>query len=193
MAAIAGLLFVLDFFLALGCYSLRDFSRSRLAQVCRRRDDAARFGQILKRHERALVAADFLTTLGIAALIAVLCVWLQLHRLPGGAASAWTVWLGQWLVLAASLFFGLVVVPRSVARVAGEAFLYRAWPLLGLLMFLTQPLWAVASSFDRLLHRVRGLKEPETSDAAALSEEIRSVVDEARVRAAASWKKRRHR
>src|SRR5690606_29268845 len=49
---------------------------------------------------------------------------------------------------------------------------------LSLLCRLFKPLLSAAYRFDRLIHRMSGLEDPESGDAAALSEEIRSVVDE---------------
>ncbi len=178
MTALVGLLFALTFLLSLACYSLRDFSRSRLEQICRQRGNVVRFGQILKRHERALVIADTLLTLTVAVTGTTVCLWQRLLRTAGTDVSEWINWAAVWLFWLVALFLTAVVVPRSVARVAGERFLYRAWPVLRALPILAKPVWDVAYWFDRLVHRVLGLGEPGTSDVDALREEIRSVVDE---------------
>jgi len=178
MAIIAGLLYVFDFFAAVACYSLRDFSRSRLADVCERRANLARFGRILKLYERALLATDVVNVLVTVALIGVCAVWLDL--LPRDVLEPRTEWLlaGRWLVLLALLLLGSVFIPWTASRVFGETFLYRIWPLLEALILVSHPLWWLTAGFDKMLHRVGGLKEPETGDLAALNEEIRTVVDE---------------
>ena len=178
MAAIAGLLVILDVLLAVGCYSLRDFSRSRLEQVCRRRDNAERFGLILKQYERALLISDFLSVVAIVGVIIFFAVWLDLLQSQVSEPRVWFVLGCKWSLFAASVLLFHVIIPWSAARVAGESFLYRAWPLLHMLIVFSKPLWTIAAAFDRALHRVRGLEEPQAGDMAALNEEIRSVVDE---------------
>ena len=46
------------FLSSLAAHSLRDFSRSRLAELCEARGLSERFGEILRRHEGAFVATD---------------------------------------------------------------------------------------------------------------------------------------
>ena len=48
---------------ALGCDALREFSYSRLEELCVKRGVADRFGQILKMQGQALLALEFLLTL----------------------------------------------------------------------------------------------------------------------------------
>jgi CBS domain containing-hemolysin-like protein len=64
--------------------------------------------------------------------------------------------------------------------VAGETFLYRVWPAIRVAEILLSPLMFLARRLDRLFHRVAGRPEPGTGAAAAISEEILSVVDEGR-------------
>ncbi|MGC1273944.1 MAG: hemolysin family protein [Planctomycetaceae bacterium] len=167
------------FFFSLAAHSLRDFSRHRLAECCASRNRSARFGEILKRHESAFVACDAFAVLGLLVFLAGSMIWFQLpplqpvERNPGRLAS---LALGL-LVL---VLLCRLILPWTVARVAGEPFLCRAWPILRLFALVMSPLVFVARRLDRLSHRVAGLPEPASGDAAALTEEIRSVVDEGR-------------
>ncbi|MEZ6126418.1 MAG: hemolysin family protein [Planctomycetaceae bacterium] len=72
-----------------------------------------------------------------------------------------------------------VTLPWTIARVGGEGFLYRSWPVVSLLCRLSSPIWRAALHLDRIMHRVAGLPEPDSHEAAnLLTEELRSVVDE---------------
>lgn len=66
---------------ALGCDALREFSYSRLEELCAKRGSAERFGQILKKQGEALLAFEFLLTLSTLGLAIVLCCWIGW---PGG-------------------------------------------------------------------------------------------------------------
>ncbi len=179
LPAIASVGLVGCFLFSFAAHSLRDFSRSRLAECCAARGRSERFGQILKRHESAFVACEACAVLGLIVFLTAGTLELGLlpHEPANGAAgrvAGWTVGL-----LIVSLLFRLVL-PWTVARVAGEPFLCRAWPALRFLTSLMSPLVLVAHRLDRLSHRLAGLPEPESGDAVALTEEIRSVVNEGR-------------
>ncbi|MEZ6130428.1 MAG: hypothetical protein R3C59_17220 [Planctomycetaceae bacterium] len=51
---------VVLFCLSLLCFSLRDFSRSRLEQFCQKRGRLERFGIILQNHEKCLLLSELL-------------------------------------------------------------------------------------------------------------------------------------
>lgn len=177
LPALVGLLIVIEFLAAVACYSLRDFSRSRLDEICRRHNNELRFGLILKRYERALLAVELFFTIAFVALAAGLVQWLGV-RPDDPAAEGWTTLTIEWIGILAVLFFALVILPWTVARVWGEAFLYRFWPLIGGLHIFFRPLVSVSLEIDKALHRVGGLEVPNGDDASALTEEIRTVVDE---------------
>ena len=173
-----GVLSVIGCCCAVACYSLRGFSRSRLEEVCRRRGREDRFGVILKEHERALLAVEMLLVIAAALLVAVwLAWWSLLNSTPSDVLSG--------LVLAAEVVAGLllivlllVVLPWSLARVGGEAFLASVWPALMAIRVLAKPLTAFARMVDKFIHRLSGIPEPRPTAAATISEEIRTVVDE---------------
>ena len=174
-AALLGLIGCFVFSLA--AHSLRDFSRSRLAELCERRRNAGRFGEILRRHDSAFVACDAFALLALFGFLASAATWLGL--VPAGDNTREPVTATLWVVLL--IFVALqarLVLPWTIARVAGEDFLCRSWPALRLVELLMTPLIFTARRLDRLSHRLAGRPEPAPGDAAALTEEIRSVVDE---------------
>jgi CBS domain containing-hemolysin-like protein len=177
LPAAAGLGLVGCFVFSLAAHSLRDFSRSRLAELCERRGNTGRFGEILRRHETAFIACDAFALLALFAFLACGATWLGL--VPGGKAAAEPVATTFWVFcLLAIALLGRLMLPWTIARVAGEAFLCRGWPALRLVELLMAPLILTARRLDRLTHRLAGRPEPAPGDAAALTEEIRSVVDE---------------
>ncbi len=174
-AAVLGLVGCFTFSLA--AHSLRDFSRSRLAELCERRGSARRFGEVLRRHESAFVACDAFALLALFGYLACAATWLGL--VPGGDSDREPI--ATTLLVVLLMFIALLirlVLPWTVSRVAGEAFLCRSWPALRLVELLMAPLVLTARRLDRLAHRIAGRPEPAPGDAAALTEEIRSVVDE---------------
>jgi putative hemolysin len=167
------------FLFSIAAHSLRDFSRRRLAECCEARGKSARFGEILKRHESAFVACDAIAVIGLIAFLAACSVAFDLLPLrPPNVVAGRTWGLAAGLIVVAIVC--RLVLPWTVARVAGEPFLCRFWPMLRAASWLMGPLLMVARPLDRLSHRVAGLPEPAADDAAALNEEIRSVVDEGR-------------
>ena len=166
------------FLAALACCSLGDFSRSRLAEICRRHSHEQRFGTILRQYERAQLVskAIFAVTLLVfgAMFVSELAVPVD------DRMEAWFVRIMAWLCVAAVVTLLLVVIPWAVARVWGERYLFGIWPVLRCLLAVGQPLVALSHRLDRVTHRIFGVPDPDHADAAVLSEEIRSVVDEGR-------------
>lgn len=176
-------LFVVSFFSVLAMYSLQDFSRSRLDDICRGQGREQRFGLILRRHEDALLASGYLCLLSVALLAVVLVLWLGLLEPVANTTADWWTRILEVLLVAGILVPTMVVVPWAVARVAGERFLCRCWPLLNVLLMLLRPLIVAARRLDTLVHRLSGLPDPHREgphkeDIVAISEEIRTVVDE---------------
>lgn len=166
------------FLLLWAAYSLRDFSRSRLDEICRQRGVESRFGDILRGHEDVLLAVELL----IAALsVAFILLGYDFFRSQLAVPVDWGTSLAfgfEIFSLAVAFLFGAVVLPWTLARVAGEPFLARCWPLLKLLRFLLTPLIALCTRIDRMSHRLAGLPEPDGTNQQSITEEIRSVVDE---------------
>ena len=170
-------LLVVNFFLRLACYSLRDFSRKRLEEICQRREKPARFGKVLKQHEEALFAAELLFVLLLCVQLWAMFNWMGF---PGAEAAAAGRFALAWKSLASLVLLGLtwVVFPRSIAQVAGAGYIFHLWPLLALLCRCCAPLWSLAQKLDVIHHRLAGLGEPNQHESSQINEEILSVIDE---------------
>ncbi len=178
LATLLGLLILADFLFLLAAYSLRVFSRSRLDDICRLRGRESRFSDILKRDDDAQVVCDIMATVLTGALVG----WALTkgNLLEATSPDGW-----QWFLHAISLLsllFGVVffamIFPWMIARVGGERFLYFFWPCLRLLLTLFGPLLAMIHRLDQLIHRMSGKQQSDNGDAASITEEIRTVVDE---------------
>ena len=165
--------------LSVACYSLRDFSRSRLDEVCKDRGNPTRFGVILKLHERVQLTVEVLLWCVTLALIICVNDLLQLsspHSI--GEVVQWTDFVMSWIGVLVASIAAIVVIPWSISRVAGENFLYRNWPWIHGLLKAFGPFLAIVARVDRAFHRLSGRKEPSEDDQTALADEIMTVVDE---------------
>ena len=168
---------------ALGCDALREFSYSRLKDLCSKRGGADRFGQILKQQGEALLALEFLLTMATLGLAAVLCCWIGWvgWPLPVSDPAALTTpaqFIVRYALFAILVFIAADLLPWTIARVASENFLCQFWPMIqGLQTFLSPLLW-IARQLDRYAHQVTGRQEVETDDTSKIEEEIRSVAEE---------------
>jgi len=155
--------------------SLRALSRSRLEAVCSGRGRPELFGIILARRERVQLAV---TCVHVLSLICAGQVGISWAWLPGESVGDDWSQVGRIVVVAAALLLTSVVLPWAGGRVWGERFLVRSWGVLSLLTLVLAPVSMVVGQLDRLCHRIAGRPEPVSGDLAALSDEIRSVVDE---------------
>lgn len=166
------------FFTALAAFTLRDFSRGRLDEICKRHGNEDRFGIILRKYESAIVAVELLLTTAMTALVAVVIQGLNLWQVPADASNVWFLRIVRTLVAFVPFVAMGIVLPWSLARAIGEPFLYWAWPLISALRVVMKPFVAVVQQFDTLVHRLVGVEQFSNTDAATLTEEIRTVVDE---------------
>jgi len=183
LPSVSLVMFIVSFFGILAMYSLHGFSRRRLDDVCREQGREQRFGVILRRHEDALLAMGCLCLLSGTLLAVVLVRWLGLLEPVTNTVGDWGLRIFEVLLTVGVLLPTMVVIPWAVARVVGENFLCRCWPLLNVLLTLLRPLIVAARKFDTLTHRLSGLPDPHhggphEEGLAAISEEIRTVVDE---------------
>lgn len=173
-------LLLLAFWSALGCDSLRDFSYSRLEELCNDHQVPDRFGKILKEQGSALLVLEFMLTSVTLVLSGLICVWIGWPTIREGQSDlriGWTFVL-QYAAFALLTFFFADVLPWTIARVAAERFLFRWWPVIEFLQMLLRPgLW-IADQLDRYAHRIAGRAEPLADNASVLEEDIRSVVEE---------------
>ncbi|MCA8985034.1 MAG: hemolysin family protein [Planctomycetaceae bacterium] len=153
------------FLFSLAYHSLREFSRSRLESICKQHENESRLGRILKRDEEATSAAALVQLL----LIFAYC-FLAARESPD--------LLGISLNLGILLFFSYLL-PRGLARVLAEGFIFHFWPLLALIAWVFTPVLMAMDAADTLLHRMAGRIEPGGEGVPTLiSEEIRTVIDE---------------
>lgn len=178
--ATAGVIFCVT----LLCFSLRDFSRSRLEEVCRSKGKLERFGIVLQNHEKCLLLSELLLLLLLvcAVGIAASTAWFGNLAFPNNGGwqeiVAWSAHVGA-LVFAGGFVF--IALPWTLSRVTGEAFLYLCWPLVNIACRIASPLWRIALQLDLITHRIFGVPEPDSAEAAnLLTEELLTVVDESR-------------
>lgn len=176
--AVAGALLIILLFSELATHSLRDFSRSRLEEYCRLKGRPKRFGMILKRHNDVLVASELLSLLALLAIVMVVVSWLSLVPPTSHTAAAWSAYISELVVFAVVLLSAVVVIPWTVARVTGEKYVYFVWPALKTLLTVAHPLLRAVREVDKFVHRLSGLPQPKEGNAAVITEEIRTVVDE---------------
>jgi len=171
----------LVFLLSLLCFALRVGSLHQLQQLCRERKQPGRLARVIEARQPALLAFEFalVLTLAIGSWLAVQLPVLQSLRVPssfeGFEVAAWIFRLIGMLVL---VFFGWIVLPRSIARARGGLLLYHSWALLEIVRRTTAPIWNLADRFDRIIHRTAGVEEPEARTGHQLVSEIRTLVDE---------------
>ena len=165
---------------ALGCDALREFSYSRLEELCLKRGVKDRFGQILKMQGQALLALEFLLTLSTLGLATILCSWIgwpvvEAGQSLGGGTIEFVLRYAFFAVLA---FVAADLLPWTIARVASEQFLCTFWPAIDFLQSILSPLLWIATQLDRYAHRLAGRTELEHDDSSKFEEEIRSVAEE---------------
>jgi putative hemolysin len=181
VAMIAG---AVIFGLTLLCFSLRDFSRSRLEDVCRTHGKQDRFGRILQSYEKCLLLSELLLLLLITTAVwrgAGTTYFQNLSYPSTGNWQAIVSWTLQSFSVMLAIGFVFVVLPWTLSRVTGEAFLYRTWPFVNLGCRLASPVWQASIRLDRIVHRVFGVPEPDSDTAAnLLTEELLTVVEESR-------------
>lgn len=160
---------------AIGARSLTDFSRHELEEICRRRSSPDRLGQILKSYDHAALCAETLRLAATVVFVAAASLWFDLNAEEAAVpwiTLSWSVVLGAVVLMAVVLW-----IPRSVAQLWAEPFLYFTWPLWRFLGVALAPLAFGARFVDALLHRLAG-RAPADSDEDSFEEEIRTIVTE---------------
>jgi len=177
LAVTVAVLYLLSFLLAWTSYSLRDFSRRRLDEICRVRGREARFGRILRNHDCALLAVDLMLAAVVGLLVAT-GTSLALVLASEQTAAHSVQWIATIVGGVFLLCGGCVVMPWTLARLTGESWLFRVWPVVSVSLVALRPVVSVVQQLDRIVHRLSGVPEPDQGDAATLTEEILTVVDE---------------
>ncbi len=160
---------------ALVCYSLRDFSYSKLEDLCAARGRPDRFDAIRRDYESALLVWELLRTVLLLVTTAALCWGIGFS--PSAAPDFWPKLL--LLILWSAMILLLAdLVPWVIARVGSEWVLATFWPVIALVRRIGMPVLIPARFWDRIAHRISGLGSPEAAEAAAIGEEIRAVITE---------------
>lgn len=158
---------------AIGARSLAEFSRHELEEICRRRHASGLLGEILKHYDQAGLAAETLQVVATVELVASTVVWAWLRIEGGGWPS-----LGMGMLVAVPILLAVEIwIPRAVAQLWAEPFLYHTWSFWRFLALLLTPLVLGARFVDTLLHRVAG-RMPEVPDEESFEDEIRTIVTE---------------
>lgn len=162
---------------ATGVQSMRDFSRGRLREILRRRNQESRYNEIIEHYPRAELGAESLRVIATAAaVIATATIWNS----HGGVASwpqSLAVVVLQLLGGALVLWLAIIWFPAAAARVWAEPFLAKTWPLWRAAGKILAPSVVGARLVDRALHRIAG-KDQLALTEEELEEEIREVVSE---------------
>ncbi|HEV8068605.1 MAG TPA: hemolysin family protein [Planctomycetaceae bacterium] len=176
-AAAVCILVVIALVGSFACEALRTFSRSRLDEACRRLGHPERFAVILRRAVDGLIAWRILTLLAVAALAALAGDRFAADLSHLNEVRDWLAVLTEPILLAAVFVLGLFVLPWSLARVTGERFLARCWPVLEIVLRGMRLSVAAVRRIDAFMHRLWGLKEPAGHTTESLLREVESVVD----------------
>ena len=172
--ALAGM--VLTCMAAIGAKSLTVFSRRELEDICRRRETLNRLGQVLKRHDRAALAAETLQVVGTATVIIAGTLWVWLES-QAEVAADWR-FLGTGIAVGSLLLLAVEIwIPWAAARLWAAPFVYYTWPFWQPVYVILTPLILGARFFDTLFHRLAG-RQPEVPNEESFEDEIRTVVTE---------------
>jgi len=171
---------VLAAFASAAVKSLQEYSHNKLEEICRQRNQAALFDQILRRHDAVKLSAESIRVLFTASSVALLMNWLE-------AAWSWDqlpfpqgllldmLWLAGFILL---LWLALIWVPNAVVKVYAERVLLWSWPTLNILSRLTIPSAWGAKTTERMLRWFFGWTENGNSAEEVLEDELLSIVSE---------------
>jgi CBS domain containing-hemolysin-like protein len=163
-------------FVSLGYRALREFSRRDLEEICLRRGQLDRFGEILKHHDDVALGVEIVAAFTTALSFTAGAAWASL-RFNYSLDSSILALATTTLALGAVFLIVRTWAPWALARLFAEGFLYFTWPLWRVLSAASTPLTWGARVLDALLHRVAG-RTPQEIDEQAIEEEIRTIVGE---------------
>jgi putative hemolysin len=159
-------------------FALRDFSRKKLDDLCRLRNRADRFGEILKNHQQAACLLDLFSATNIVLLLGLTFTELNHLQPEEGSFAGWTAYLIEVGMIGSIFLISTIILPWTLARVAGESIMERFWPLLKICLAIGRPYLTFLAKIDQIFHRLMGVEEPVEGDTTMISEEILTVVDE---------------
>jgi magnesium and cobalt exporter, CNNM family len=171
--AIAGL--IASALAAIGARALREFSRHQLQEICERRQQLDRFGEIVRHHEDVAFGVEMVSAIAMVlfAVAGGLYGWERIVTEP-------VAWLGLAmivLVLMLAAVVATVCLPWVVVRGGAESFLYYTWPVWRALSRLMFPLAWLAQRCDAISRQLTG-RNSSDDDEDAFEDEIRTIVTE---------------
>ena len=160
---------------AIGARALREFSRHQLQEICERRQQLDRFGDVVRHHEEVALGVEMLSGMAtvLFAVAGGLYGWERVVTEP----VAWLELAVIVLVLTLVAAVANVCLPWAIVRIGAESFLYYTWPCWRWLSRLMFPLAWLTHGFDAVLRQLTGRKSSE-GDEEAFEEEIRTIVTE---------------
>ncbi len=169
------------YFLSLGCWNLRSFSRSKLDQVCRDAHWESRFESILLQHDRILVRLEFvqMPALLLAWLGTTWCCWQLLSNplTPPQTTAGWMSWVSSGIVGALSCLL-VFAMAWALSEVFRERSLATAWPVLRTVALVGMPFVGLGQLIVRAGRHVTGMAEEVVNEAESIADELRSVAEE---------------
>jgi putative hemolysin len=175
----AGVCLLATFFASWAARSLREFSRSKLEELCRQRNRRELLGKVLLRHEDFAVATEAVSVLfALLATVGFLSArWLpHLLGVAPDQMAPLSVLLDA-LTCVVALLFARLWLPEAFARLWAEPLLVRTWWLWLTVTTVSRPITAVGDLVNAFVHRLAGRKMSVPS-AASIEEEIRTIVSE---------------
>jgi len=163
-------------FAAIGARTLREFSRHDLQEICQRRQDPDRFGDILRHHDRVALGVEIVVVFAATLAVSAGSLWGFTRITATAPPGGWTL-VAFLVVLGLVLAVAIVWLPWSIARIGAATFLYHTWLFWWILSRVTAPLVWSARVMDMLLHRIAG-RTPQQPDEESFEEEIRTIVTE---------------
>jgi len=170
---IAAACFITSVFFSIVSECLQNFLRSRLAVICRERENMERFRVILRDDEAALLATS---ACRMAALIAAVLVG-SYARYSSVTLTPLSV-LSDLVCVVVVGWMSIRVLPWSLSRTVAERILFTCWPLIHAVKLVFQPFLSVTLKIDTVIHRMAGMHDPVPENYETLTDEIQSVVVE---------------
>ncbi|MBW7905170.1 MAG: hemolysin family protein [Phycisphaerae bacterium] len=158
-------------------YSLRTYSRARLAENYLSEQNRRVWIEWLDRHETGLQLTTSFLRLATMLLLAVYVYFKSLPNLSDGLQPA-DYWLPPLIILAMLVVFA-IGVPNAIAIYAGEAVLARSLRVLWAIRVALWPVERLLIAVDFVVRRLLGKPEPtQEQDAERMEQEILEAVSE---------------
>ncbi len=165
----------------LGSHALENFDGRKLEAYCRFKRNYARFGDILDRRERVVVAARYLLLCGLVLGSMAAGAWytssgalsVSGNQMSTQNLSATLGWLFSWVLL---LMLAGLWLPQIVVRYSSSFFVFHSWPAWRILAVLMAPLAGLGEAFAWLGQRLSDNPNDDSTNEETLEDEIRTIV-----------------